>query len=1147
MFTLQQGRYIIFVAHGFGGIIVKELLRRAAVEEDAELLDVRNSTKAIIFMGTPHRGSSLAPSRETMRKIISACGFDTNDKNIRAQHFDSTELEVSREDFMRQWRQERFIVRTFQESLGYGGFIGRNRKMAMDMSSSLDDPREHAEHINANHRNMCRFTGREDPGYQQVGGELRRIANTLRHEHQESEQRMLEAKSAISEDEEKLSSEELKCLQSLSVPGIDGREYTVSEDIQATCTWLFHQQEYRSWKDLSDKRSQNTLLRIQGKLGSGKSTLLKVAMSKLRKENADSSSVKLSFFFKRWGSLLERSQIGLFRSLIFQLLQQSKPTLRNCMPIFQRKVKPYDSEWAWNVQELKDFFMSVVTECPPSSTYIFIDALDECKDARDVITFFESLRVTAFQNEAVVRICYSSRHYPPIEVKACHNLLINSHNDFDIESYIERKLEPLSQRRHIANLKSYIIEKTQGIFLWVVLIVSAILEAYDHGESIKNMKKVVKHTPHELEALYREQVEAVKTEHVAETLLILQWMLSATRPLTLLELRYGLAFQNNQYKSQEDAENCLSFIESDQQMDLLREARTGSLTAIKPLEATPTNYARQIFDLDNQFTIHFVHDSVKKFLLKQGGLQQLDFDSTQEILRRGQHQLAEACINCLNTTELRDIADSYAEAHTLSIAESAELFQKLCRHYPFLHYSLHSVFEHIKAAEACQSTGKGHALYLYQRMEGVFSVWRFLSDIDNRSRFHELHDTGTALVHLAAEHNMIDWVKYYLASGGNANLEGGRFGTLLQAAAGMGHEEMVELLLDGGADVHAVSGRLGSALSAAASEGNLPIVKSLIQRGADVNYECGEHGCALQAAVSSPDGSRELVNTLLDAGADIHMQRGKYGTVLQAAAFKGDDEIVKCLLARGADMNAQCGDHGTALGAAASGGHEKVVQLFLDKGADPSVEGGNRGNPIWAAACKGHGHIIRQILGHQNPSWEQDMVNGEAQNILNEATRSNEFHEAVENGELDLVNKFIEDGIDPNVRGGDFSSALHTAAMYGHDDIAVLLLAQEKIKVDVQDSRGRTPLWQAASNGHLEITKKLLDTGRVNIQQKSLTGRNLLWYAANSGQMNLIRLLREAGADLYEPDADGITPIMAAEEEGLQEVVLFLQKDMNEN
>jgi hypothetical protein len=46
-------------------------------------------------------------------------------------------------------------------------------------SSTLGDKRERAETINANHITMCKFWGREDPGYDQVGGELKTIVDQI--------------------------------------------------------------------------------------------------------------------------------------------------------------------------------------------------------------------------------------------------------------------------------------------------------------------------------------------------------------------------------------------------------------------------------------------------------------------------------------------------------------------------------------------------------------------------------------------------------------------------------------------------------------------------------------------------------------------------------------------------------------------------------------------------------------------------------------------------------------------------------------------------------------------------------------------------------------------------------------------------------
>lgn len=47
--------------------------------------------------------------------------------------------------------------------------------MVPDFSSSFDDARERAQHIDANHMDMCRFHSRHDTGYEQVVGEIKAI------------------------------------------------------------------------------------------------------------------------------------------------------------------------------------------------------------------------------------------------------------------------------------------------------------------------------------------------------------------------------------------------------------------------------------------------------------------------------------------------------------------------------------------------------------------------------------------------------------------------------------------------------------------------------------------------------------------------------------------------------------------------------------------------------------------------------------------------------------------------------------------------------------------------------------------------------------------------------------------------------------
>ncbi|KAI1093694.1 hypothetical protein F5B19DRAFT_117010 [Rostrohypoxylon terebratum] len=50
-----------------------------------------------------------------------------------------------------------------------------NEKVVPDESSHMQDNRDRRERLNANHMQMCRFTGEEDSEYAKVGPELKGI------------------------------------------------------------------------------------------------------------------------------------------------------------------------------------------------------------------------------------------------------------------------------------------------------------------------------------------------------------------------------------------------------------------------------------------------------------------------------------------------------------------------------------------------------------------------------------------------------------------------------------------------------------------------------------------------------------------------------------------------------------------------------------------------------------------------------------------------------------------------------------------------------------------------------------------------------------------------------------------------------------
>jgi ankyrin repeat domain-containing protein 50 len=98
-----------------------------------DLTDIYKCTTAILFLGTPHRGSDYAHRAKVLSRIAYAVGFDTNDRNIKSLAVNSNDLILCQENFMSLYedKNRQFSVRTFQEAVGWTGknFLGMSGKV----------------------------------------------------------------------------------------------------------------------------------------------------------------------------------------------------------------------------------------------------------------------------------------------------------------------------------------------------------------------------------------------------------------------------------------------------------------------------------------------------------------------------------------------------------------------------------------------------------------------------------------------------------------------------------------------------------------------------------------------------------------------------------------------------------------------------------------------------------------------------------------------------------------------------------------------------------------------------------------------------------------------------------------------------------
>ncbi|EWZ29067.1 hypothetical protein FOZG_17355 [Fusarium oxysporum Fo47] len=85
---------------------VKEMLSRSSSSTDKNHQDIVESIAAVIFLGTPHRGSvNIAAMGEIIRSLVSTFGIPTTPVVLNSLGLMNTDLEQAQEDFSRLWQK----------------------------------------------------------------------------------------------------------------------------------------------------------------------------------------------------------------------------------------------------------------------------------------------------------------------------------------------------------------------------------------------------------------------------------------------------------------------------------------------------------------------------------------------------------------------------------------------------------------------------------------------------------------------------------------------------------------------------------------------------------------------------------------------------------------------------------------------------------------------------------------------------------------------------------------------------------------------------------------------------------------------------------------------------------------------------------
>lgn len=1102
---------ILFICHSLGGHLVKLALSRSAMS----LPSLR--TLGIVFFGTPH--ASISPTA-FLEDIISTSkafkGMATDTTHFYRQSLTAVANHLSLGFSMLMDRGQFPIISLFESK---PTMTGRGPRTVVPPMSRLDHPDESWAVLEGDHLSICKFTAREEHGYQKLKTMIQRLLGNDMvgggWDYVESVQgiKLSEQLTSVSDgDLVDIDKIYLNFRQRIDLPGL--RWAAPQTNDEPNVGWFK--------ADFLDWAHQETLspLVIHGPFGCGKTGIAQRAQEWISSssqiadgENSMTKTCTLQLFFKA-DQKTQQTPIHMLESLIAQALDQNEALiyhLQKTRPTFK------DHSAALALALLQETLRTILESPCWDIIYVILDALDEC-NIMLVDAFLETLNFI-FDIDRVkplITISVAATDAPIVQDpgyrlldelfsrRSCIRLdLLQSRAwNLSLEFYLDQQLSSFGEAHPVSKVylgmfKKALLSLPNRSFGVTDLAVkhfrelhlsNSVLSEEDARTSIQQLER-------------RTFIEGILLDVANSAGPEAHWVLSviacAFQPLRIKELAAI-------YNRIEGALETPSPVLADR--SLLLSLIEGKLRPLIRIDGDGLH-------LKSQLVRTIVNERMAR-------LEPLDFQETSAQLdwqapRRLHLTLSWACLEILQDCLESELADTsglnrakivgvaaqryarrYWDSHLREAGSLGSQINSLVMRWSNLQDSVHGDKVRRPSTVAKNLLRRLTDQNLFETIGTVFDepdqkldvpsvddIDRILEnsaegpsprtvDALRSMSFRAGEQSNTSLAMFALVEGDTEALKLHLKP-----LDAQEKQKCLHKSIEMQELPLVKVVLNSFVEAHQLPQKFDT-LAYAVQFKSSEIVEFLLTRSALFDLDS-----ALETAVDRNDV--EICEQLLQHGAGLNLtqQSPPKSTPLHRAARRGDKRLVSLMLEWGAYVNITNSKSQTPLHHAAKSGRLDIIKILIAASASV-VAVDNHGQTALFAACTFAQTDAVKLL------W---------------ARGSNIFHR-------DIYGR----------------SMLHAAARHG-PRIIVDLLITSGLPPRSQDKEGVMPIHEACQSGWVPIVELLLEKG-ASIEDRDNGDWTSLHHACRCRDVpeRIVKYLLDHGADAYARDSSGCTPLLIA-------------------